>query len=45
LNGNRYTRGNKRRGGNTVLVFEVVGMVLFALFFGALITNKESISR
>jgi hypothetical protein len=29
----------------TVLAFEVVGMVLFALFFGALITNKESTSR
>jgi hypothetical protein len=45
LSRNRYTRGNKRRGGKTMLAFEVVGMVLFALFFGALITNKESISR
>jgi hypothetical protein len=29
----------------TMLAFELVGMALFALFFGALITNKESISR
>jgi len=28
-----------------MLAFELVGMALFALFFGALITNKESISR
>jgi hypothetical protein len=45
LKRSRYTRDNKSRGGMTVLAFEVVGMVLFALFFGALITNKESISR
>jgi hypothetical protein len=45
LNRNRYTRGNNSRGGKTMLAFEVVGMVLFALFFGALITNKESMSR
>jgi hypothetical protein len=29
----------------TVIAFELVGLGLFALFFGALITNKESISR
>jgi hypothetical protein len=28
-----------------MLAFELVGMALFALFFGALITNKESVSR
>jgi len=28
-----------------MLAFELVGMVLFALFFGALITNKQSVSR
>jgi hypothetical protein len=28
-----------------MVAFELVGMVLFALFFGALITNKESVSR
>jgi hypothetical protein len=28
-----------------MVAFELVGMALFALFFGALITNKESISR
>jgi hypothetical protein len=30
---------------STMLAFELVGMALFALFFGALITNKESVSR
>jgi len=28
-----------------MLAFEMVGLALFALFFGALITNKESVSR
>jgi len=28
-----------------MLAFELVGMTLFALFFGALISNKESVSR
>jgi len=28
-----------------MLAFEMVGMALFALFFGALISNKESVSR
>jgi len=28
-----------------MFAFEMVGLALFALFFGALITNKESISR
>jgi len=28
-----------------MFAFELIGMALFALFFGALITNKESISR
>jgi len=28
-----------------MLAFELVGMGLFALFFGALITNKQSVSR
>jgi hypothetical protein len=48
LNRNRYT-GNQSKGshpgGTTMLAFEMVGMVLFALFFGALISNKESVSR
>jgi hypothetical protein len=26
-------------------IFEVVGMVFFALFFGAMFTNKHSLSR
>jgi hypothetical protein len=33
------------RGGKHMFAFEMVGMALFALFFGALITNKQSISR
>jgi len=28
-----------------MLAFELVGMVLFVLFFGALVTNKQSVSR
>jgi len=28
-----------------MLAFEMVGMVLFVLFFGALVTNNQSISR
>jgi len=28
-----------------MLAFEMVGMVLFVLFFGALVTNKQSVSR
>ncbi len=29
----------------TMLGFELIGLALFSLFFGALITNKESTSR
>jgi len=28
-----------------MLAFEMVGMALFLLFFGALVTNKQSVSR
>jgi len=28
-----------------MLAFEMVGMVLFVLFFGALVTNNQSVSR
>jgi hypothetical protein len=31
--------------GDTMLAFELVGMALFVLFFGALISNNQSISR
>jgi hypothetical protein len=32
-------------GGRFVLAFELVGLALFVLFFGALISNSQSISR
>ena len=33
------------RGEIVMLAFELVGVALFALFFGALISNNQSISR
>jgi hypothetical protein len=32
-------------GGFQMLVFEMVGMALFLLFFGAIVTNTQSLSR
>ncbi|HZQ14506.1 MAG TPA: hypothetical protein VFB31_17015 [Pseudolabrys sp.] len=50
MNRNRYIRSRRAKsghpgGGFAMLAFEMVGLALFALFFGALITNKESVSR
>jgi hypothetical protein len=49
LNRNCYIRDQQeqhnRRGGLQMLAFELVGLTFFVLFFGALVTNKQSVSR
>jgi hypothetical protein len=49
LNRNAYTRDQQeqdtRCGGLQMFEFELVGMAFFVLFFGALVSNKQSASR
>jgi hypothetical protein len=39
------SRDNKLAGRTRMLAFEMVGAVIFMLFFGALVTNGRSVSR
>jgi hypothetical protein len=41
----RPTGATEQDGELTMFVFEMIGAVFFMLFFGAMVTNKHSISR